>query len=52
MSALNVCDGILPSLNQSVLAISFPPNLPLIETFIPLAPNLKHDYIALFIALL
>jgi len=51
-SALKVCDGILPSLNHSVLAISFPPSLPLTETLIPLAPNLIHDCIALFIALL
>ena len=43
---------MLPSLNHSVLAISFPPSLPLIETLIPLAPNLMHDCIDLFIALL
>ena len=43
---------MLPSLSHSVLAISFPPNLPLIDTFIPLAPSLRHDCIALFMALL
>ena len=43
---------MLPSLNHSVLAISFPPNLPLIDTLIPFAPNLRQDCIALFIALL
>ena len=52
MSARRVWEGILPSLSHSVLAISFPPNLPLTDTFIPFAPNLNADCIALFIALL
>ncbi len=44
--------AILPSLNHSVLAISVPANLPATVILIPLAPNLRVDCIALFIAFL